>query len=37
MKTRKRRSVRAGRGVLGSLGRPSAAQREEHQRFWTAT
>ena len=36
MSTGKRRSVQAGRGVLGSLGRPSVARREEHQWFWTA-
>ncbi len=36
MSTGKRRSDQAGRGVLGSLGRPSVARREEHQGFWTA-
>lgn len=36
MKTLKRGSDQTGRGALGSLGRPSAARRAEHQRFWTA-
>lgn len=36
MSTRKRRSARAGRGTLGSLGRPPAARREDRKRFWTA-
>ena len=36
MKTRKRRSDRAGRGVLRSPGRPGVAGREDRRRFWAA-
>jgi IS30 family transposase len=36
MAIRKRRSDRSGRGALRSPGRPSAAQREDQRRFWTA-
>src|SRR4051812_22489505 len=36
MGTRKRRSDRAGRGVLRSPGRPGVAQREDRRRFWAA-
>src|SRR4051812_35444597 len=36
MGTRKRRSDRAGRGVLRSLGRPGVARREDRRRFWAA-
>lgn len=36
MGTRRRRSVRSGRGVLRSPGRPGVARREDRQRFWTA-
>ncbi|HEV2058683.1 MAG TPA: IS30 family transposase [Solirubrobacteraceae bacterium] len=36
MAIRKRRSDRSGRGALRSPGRPSAAQREDQLRFWTA-
>jgi len=34
MGTRKRSSAKAGRGALGSLGRPSAARREQQRQFW---
>ena len=34
MGTRKRRSDRAGRGVLRSPGRPGVARREDRRRFW---
>src|SRR3954447_25639815 len=36
MGTRKRRSDRAGRGVLRSPGRPGVARREDRRRFWAA-
>jgi Helix-turn-helix domain len=36
MGTRRRRSDRAGRGVLRSPGRPGVARREDRRRFWTA-
>src|SRR4051794_23893305 len=36
MSTRKRRSDRAGRGILCSPGRPGVARREDRRRFWTA-
>src|SRR5215208_7337689 len=36
MGTRKRRSDRAGRGVLWSPGRPGVARREDRRRFWAA-
>ena len=36
MTTQKRRSDRCGRAPLRSPGRPSAAQRENYQRFWAA-
>src|SRR3954453_12399835 len=36
MGTRKRRSDRAGRGVLWSPGRPGVARRENRRRFWAA-
>jgi IS30 family transposase len=36
MGTRRRRSDRAGRGVLRSPGRPSVARREDRLRFWAA-
>jgi len=36
VKTRKRRSDRAGRGVLRSPGRPGVAGREDRRRFWAA-
>ena len=36
MNTRKRRSAQAGRGALGSLGRPPVARQEDRQRFWAA-
>jgi IS30 family transposase len=36
MATRKRRSERAGRDSLRSPGRPPAARREDHRRFWAA-
>lgn len=36
MSTKRRRSGRAGRGVLRSPGRPSVARREERRRFWVA-
>src|SRR4051794_41762283 len=36
MGTRKRRSDRAGRGVLWSPGRPGVARREDRRRFWGA-
>ncbi len=36
MSTRKRSSDKAGRGPLGSLGRPPAAHREHQQQFWAA-
>ena len=36
MSTQKRGSDKAGRGPLGSLGRPPVAQREHMQRFWEA-
>lgn len=35
MSTRKRSSAKAGRGTLGSTGRPPVARREDQQRFWT--
>src|SRR5215212_2497962 len=34
MGTRKRRSDRAGRGILRSPGRPGVAGREDRRRFW---
>ena len=36
MTARKRRSDRAGRGMLRSPGRPGVARREDRRRFWTA-
>jgi IS30 family transposase len=36
MRTGKRRSAQAGRGALGSLGRPPVARREDRLRFWAA-
>src|SRR4051794_21873607 len=36
MGTRKRRSDRAGRGILRSPGRPGVARRENRRRFWAA-
>ena len=36
MATRKRRSDRCGRVALRSPGRPAAARREHHQRFWAS-
>src|SRR4051794_11666023 len=36
MGTRKRRSDRAGRGILHSPGRPGVARREDRRRFWAA-
>src|SRR6185436_9465642 len=36
MGTRKRRSDRAGRGILRSRGRPGVARREDRRRFWAA-
>src|SRR5689334_1530158 len=36
MGTRKRRSDRAGRGILRSPGRPGVARREDRRRFWAA-
>src|SRR5687767_8428097 len=36
MNTRKRRSDRSGRSALRSPGRPTAARREDRQRFWAA-
>ncbi len=36
MRTRKRRSDRALRGVLRSPGRPGVARREDRRRFWAA-
>ena len=36
MGTRRRRSDRAGRGVLRSPGRPGVARREDRRRFWAA-
>ena len=36
MTTHKRSSYKAGRGALGSLGRPSAARREQQLEFWAA-
>lgn len=36
MSTRKRSSAKAGRGPLGSLGRPPVAHREHQRRFWAA-
>src|SRR3954452_12916654 len=36
MGNRKRRSDRAGRGILCSPGRPGVARREDGRRFWTA-
>jgi IS30 family transposase len=36
MGVRRRRSDRAGRGVLRSPGRPGVARREDRQRFWAA-
>ena len=36
MATRKRRSDRCGRAPLRSPGRPPAARREHHQRFWAS-
>ena len=36
MGARRRRSDRAGRGVMRSPGRPSVARREQRQRFWAA-
>src|SRR3954464_3058360 len=36
MGTRKRRSDRAGRGILCSPGRPGVARREDRRRFWAA-
>lgn len=36
MSTRRRRSDRAGRGVLRSPGRPPVARREDRRRFWAA-
>ena len=36
MSTPKRRSARAGRDRLGSVGRPTAAHREDRHRFWLA-
>jgi TPR repeat protein len=36
MRTRRRRSDRAGRGVLRSPGRPPVARREDRPRFWAA-
>ena len=36
MGTRKRNSAKAGRGALGSLGRPSVAHREQQLWFWAA-
>src|SRR4051812_20128406 len=36
MGTRKRRSDRAGRGILRSPGRPGVARREDGRRFWAA-
>src|SRR4051812_39900787 len=34
--TRKRRSDRAGRGILHSPGRPGVARREDRRQFWAA-
>src|SRR3954454_21311577 len=34
--TRRRRSDRAGRGILHSPGRPGVARREDRRRFWAA-
>src|SRR5690349_11226582 len=36
MGTRRRRSDRAGRGILRSPGRPGVARREDRRRFWAA-
>ena len=36
MRTRRRRSDRAGRGVLRSPGRPLVARHEDRRRFWAA-
>jgi transposase, IS30 family len=36
MRTRRRRSERAGRGKLYSPGRPSVRRQEEQRRFWVA-
>ncbi len=36
MATRKRRSDRCGRAPMRSPGRPPAARREHHQRFWAS-
>src|SRR5438270_2105734 len=36
MGTRKRRSDRAGRGILRSPGRPGVARREDRRQFWAA-
>src|SRR3954454_11149930 len=36
MGTRKRRSDRAGRGILHSPGRPGGARREDRRQFWAA-
>src|SRR4051812_50104917 len=36
MGTRKRRSDRAGRGILHSPGRPGVARREDRRQFWAA-
>src|SRR4051794_33925936 len=36
MGTRKRRSDRAGQGILHSPGRPGVARREDRRRFWAA-
>jgi IS30 family transposase len=36
MGVRRRRSDRAGRGVLRTPGRPGVARREDRQRFWAA-
>jgi IS30 family transposase len=36
MSTQKRRSDQAGRGTLGSLGRPPVARREQQKQFWAA-
>ena len=36
MNTRKRRSAWSGRSALRSPGRPTAARREDRQRFWAA-